>query len=234
LAKDPADRFATADEMRDALAQPALEPTVAMRTQTMPVPPVPPVVPPAAPPEPRPQPTTRTTTTATRRSRRIWPWVLVAALLLGLVAGAVVGLTGGNGKLPDTSAQEPVVTTTPPTLPATLVPQVPQNLAQLTALLAADPTKYGSAGPDLLKQLQDYQAKPDAKKASDLVNKVNGWVDDGKLDPAFGATVLSLLEGSTSVAATTPATAAPTPAAGPGHGPAPKAPKTPKAKGTKR
>jgi hypothetical protein len=160
--------------------------------------------------------------------------VLVGALLLGLVAGAIVGLTGDDKPLPDTSAQEPAVTTTP-TLPATSVPQIPQNVAQLTALLAADPTKYGSAGPELLKKLQEYQAKPDSKKADDLVKKVNDWRVKGQLDGDFAALVLRLLGNDVlgSTAATqTPATAAPAPAAGPGHGPAkaPKEPKEPKAK----
>ena len=114
------------------------------------------------------------------------------------------------------------MTTTAPTLPATLVPQVPQTLSQLTALLAADPTKYGEAGPDLLKKLQEYQAKPDAKKAADLVKKVTEWVDDGDLDPAFGAVVLRLLG---SAAAATPVTQAPATAEKPGKSPKVKVPK---------
>jgi hypothetical protein len=154
--------------------------------------------------------------------------VLVGVLVLALVVGAIVALTGNGEPLPDTTAQEPIVTTTPPTLPATLVPQVPQNLGQAIALLAADPSKYGEAGPDLLKKLQEYQAKPDAKKADDLVRRINDWVAKGDLDSAFGATVVRLLGSAT--AATTPVTAAPTPAAGPGRGPKEKEPKAPKGK----
>ena len=242
LAKDPADRFASAEEMRDALTQPAFEETIAVRTQTMTIPPVAPV-PPVRPVERQPKPARqrqpkrarqkRATTTQTRR--QLWPWVLVGALLLGLVAGAIVGLTGDEKPLPDSSAQEPAVTTTP-TLPATSVPQIPQNLPQLIALLAADPTKYGSAGPELLKKLQEYQAKPDTKKFDDLVKKTNDWILKGQLDADFGGLVLRVLGnnvlGSTTVTQP-PATAAPTPAAGPGHGPA-KAPKEPKGKGPRR
>jgi len=244
LAKDPDARFASADAMREALTQPAYESTQAVRTMTMPIAPVPlrdpeptptPAPPRRAAPVPAPAPTrtkpTKQKGAPARDKRPVWPWVLVAALALGLAIGAIAGLTGGDGPNRSPLAQEPVVTTTPPTLPATLVPQIPQNLGQLIALLAADPTKYGGAGPELLKKLQDYEDEPDAKRADDIVKRTNEWVSKGQLDAAFGATVIRIITaGTASTAAVTPVTQAPAPAAGPKE----KAPKAPKGKGPKR
>jgi serine/threonine protein kinase len=233
LAKDPDARFASADDMRTALTEPAFESTQAVRTITMPIAPTPlrdPEPTPTPTPPPRrqtapvvtPTPTTKKTARS-REKRPVWPWVLVGALVLGLAIGAIVGLVGdGGGRAP--LVQEPVVTTTPPTLPASLVPQVPQNLAQAIAFLSADPTKYGEAGPELLKKLQDYQAKPDAKRAEDIVKRTTEWMNDGELDSAFGAAVIRIITGSTSVA-TTPVTQAPAEGPGPGRGPEEKEPK---------
>ena len=204
LAKDPGDRFASADEMRDALAQPAYEETMAVRTQTMPLPPVPPARPPARSkpePKPRPQrPPKAKKAKPARDSRRVWPWVLVGALLLALVAGAIVGLTGNNDPLPNPSAQEPIVTTTPPTLPATLVPQIPQTLDQLIALLAANPSKYGTRGPELLSRLQAFRGAPSSDSATRLIADVTSWTNRGELDSTIGTAAIRILTPSVSVA----------------------------------
>ena len=237
LAKDPDARFASAEEMRGALTEPAYESTQAVRTMTMPIAPVPlrdpeptptPTPPPRrAVPAPVPVPTKEKTqkqkVAPTRGKRPVWLWVLAGVLALALLVGVVAALND-DGPPPGPLAQEPVVTTTPPTLPATLVPQIPQNLGQLIALLAADPAKYGEAGPELLKKLQDYEEKPEAKRADDIVKRTTEWVNKGELDATFGATVIRIISGST-VAATTPVTQAPAPSAGPGGGPKEKAPK---------
>src|SRR5262245_35522605 len=137
LAKDPDARFASADEMRDALTQSAFESTQAVRTMTMPIPPAPVLDPeptptpstpparrtmpaPAAKPSTKPKKTKPTKPTTTRTKRPVWPWVLAGALVLGLLIGAIAGLTSGGSSNESPLAQEPVVTTTPPTLPATL------------------------------------------------------------------------------------------------------------------
>jgi hypothetical protein len=102
------------------------------------------------------------------------------------------------------------------------------------ALLAADPTKYGGAGPELLEKLEAYEDEdedePDAKRADDIVKRTNEWVSKGQLDAAFGATVIHTHTGTTT--AVTPVTQAPAPT--PLAGPKTKAPRAPKGKGPKR
>jgi serine/threonine-protein kinase len=238
LAKDAAERFGSAEEMRDALTQRAYDETMAIRTMAMPLAPTP-----LRDPEPTPMPTppprrskpaapqTKAKTkpkpkpkTEAQSPTPVWPWVLVGALVLALVAGAFVALTGNDEPLLDTAAQEPIVTTTPPTLPATLVPQVPQTLAQAIALLTVDPKKYGSAGDDLLERLEGYQAKPHALRAEDIVNRVNEWVAKGELDARFGAAVIGFVSGSIAAPPiVSPVPAAP--AAQPGQAPKGKGPK---------
>src|SRR5262249_37322907 len=124
--------------------------------------------------------------------RPVWPWVLVGALLLGLVAGAIVGLTGGNKRLPETTAQEPAVTTTP-TLPPTLVPQGPQTLDQLIALLAANPTKYGTRGTELLSRLLSFRTSPSSAGASRLISDITTWTSRGELDRTIGTAAIRIL-----------------------------------------
>jgi serine/threonine-protein kinase len=217
LAKDPAARFATAEKMRDALTQPAYDETMAVPTMTLPVTPVPmrdpdptPTPPPprrraAAAPAAASAPTktkAKTKTTPTTRRRPVWPWVLVCALVLGLVAGAIVLLTNGGEPLP-TSAEDPSVTTpqtTPPSLPPSLVPQVPQNLGQLIALLGANPAKYGTRGPELLGKLQSFRSSPSSDGATRLIDEISGWVNKGELNPVIGATAIRVLSSSVSIA----------------------------------
>ena len=223
LAKDPDARFESAEAMRDALTQPAYDETMAVRTLTLPVAPVPLRDPEPTPKPSKPKPLKPKPSKIGRRPA--WPWVLAGVLALALLAGAIVGLSDDDGPPAfDTTSQEPIVTTTPPTLPATLVPQVPQNLGQLIALLAADPTRYGDAGPELLKKLQEYEAEPEPKRLEDLDRRVHEWVDDGDLDAAFATTVLRILAPVT-------VAPAPEPTAGPGKGA--KEPKAPKGKGPK-
>jgi len=215
LAKEPEARFASAEAMREALTQSAFESTQAVRTMTMPIAPAPLLDPDPTPtptpparrvkPVPAPKPKPKPEKAAPGRAKRpVWPWVLAGALLLVLIAGVTAALTGDDG--PNRNplvAQEPVVTTTPPTLPASLVPQVPQTLDQLIAALAANPSKYGARGPELLARLRSFAAAPSSGGASHLITDVNTWMGRGELDRTIGNAAVAILSPS----ATPPATA---------------------------
>jgi serine/threonine-protein kinase len=194
LEKDPARRFTSAREMRDALAdaqagrgRAAAASTIGMAaapgaTQTLPPAPTPPRTEPTGPRDPE-------------RRRRL-ALFLVALGLLALLIGGAVALSGGGrtepavGPVPST---EPSTTTT--TLPPTTTTVLPQTLPDLLALVAADPARYGEKGPDLAAKLSEVLTKNDPKgeEGEKLIEEISGWVAEGQLDPTIGTLAQQLL-----------------------------------------
>jgi len=184
LEKDPAQRYADAGEMRVALDKarcgegpPTLAATVPNQTRALPIAPSPGF------PSPR---------------RRRWPWLLVAALVAAGSTGLVLALGGGDEPQRSATATPRQTAPAPPTLSpttATTLPQVPQTVDELIALLSTDPEAFGEKGPDLLKELIELRDRPDAsgKRAERLVEHVQEWVEKGELPPDLGTLVQALL-----------------------------------------
>jgi serine/threonine-protein kinase len=185
LAKEPAERFRSAEEMRAALQS---------RTAVMPV---------VAPRLPPPTQTVPASTPARPRRQRWW-WALTAALLLvgtGAVlavlhdgtdptSGAATTLTPATTPAPATTAvaaaptPTPAPTTTPPptTMPPTTEP--PRSIDELTAAIAAA-GPFGSHTEEILDELGKIHGRGggDAKRARKLLEQADEWVADGELDP---------------------------------------------------
>jgi len=71
------------------------------------------------------------------------------------------------------------------------------SIGTLTDLLSAGPEDYGKKGRDLLDKLQELQrerGRDQAKKAADLIEDIDDWVDDGELNAAIAAQARQLLE----------------------------------------
>src|SRR4051794_12844870 len=146
LEKDPDDRWPTASAMVEALedslgdqAEPATVPTAPVAPR-----PARPARPPSRPS--RPVAATMGSAAPTPRRRRNWAPVLVAAAIVGLLAGAAIaGIIGGGSESPSTQAKR----TTPTSRPARSTPQPAQTQtqaapAQSTAAPAASATKSPS------------------------------------------------------------------------------------------
>ncbi|MEO5837611.1 MAG: HD domain-containing phosphohydrolase [Acidimicrobiales bacterium] len=98
-------------------------------------------------------------------------------------------------------------TTPPPTVPATIPPTTAptatvNSIPALIAKLAPNPDAYGDRGSNLLGKLVDLQNErakhPDSDhhvtdKASDLIDDVQKWRGEGRLDPTIGADAIRLL-----------------------------------------
>ncbi len=191
LAKDPAHRFRSAEEMRAALQS---------RTAVMPV--VAPDVPPPAPSPP-------TSTPAPRRRQRWW-WALTAALVLaGATAviamlgdrtdpasGAATTLAPATTTVPapaTTAAAVPPPTAAPTTTPPTTTPPTttppttapPRSIDELTAAIAAA-GPFGPHTEEILDELGKINGRGggDARRAGKLLEQADEWVADGELDPA--------------------------------------------------
>jgi hypothetical protein len=147
LAKDPADRFATADAMRRALTRPSVPAAAPPPTNVFSAPVLPPTVIGPAP---------ATVGGGPPRPRRPWRWAVALGVLLALVAGAIAlaisrrdGGSDQQGSTTDgpttVASTTPPSTTTPPTTttpPATTTPPStapPSTVAQTTTPATTSP-----------------------------------------------------------------------------------------------
>ena len=179
LEKDPANRFADADEMRAALADAvpaavgtAAEPTtesttpIVTSTRVLPVPAVSPSPPSrttrsgAAPVPARPD----RRATRERRGRGLVPALVALVLVAALGTGVALALSGGGGaELGDTTqSREPSVAASQSTQPSTTVTTVPtpRSIAELFTVLASNPSAYGSRGPELYAAPRPHPHRP--------------------------------------------------------------------------
>jgi hypothetical protein len=212
LEKNPADRFADADEMRAALAdavpvavgagaEPTTESTTPIVTSTRVLP-----VPQAAAPSP-PSRTTRAGGAAVparpdgrpkgdQRSRRLVPGLIALVLVAALGTGVALALRGGGDDPSHTAQQrERSVAASEPTQPSTTVTTVPtpRTLGELMAVLAGNPTAYGPRGPELLDELSRVAGGGDPEDAQKLLGEVAEWTAEGELVPEIGGLAQQLL-----------------------------------------
>jgi eukaryotic-like serine/threonine-protein kinase len=218
MAKDPAQRFASAARMAAALAAPGA-PTVAMPA---------PVVAVAAPAAAGTGPEPTEIMLAPRGSRRRlkpWWWAAAAGLLVG--GGVALAIaqrdddpdasagptsTGSEtattpapaatrapattlapSTVPDTTAPPP--TTPPPTPPPTLPPP-PESLEELIAFVAADLDRFGQKAPEFLNDLQKVEEEngpKQAERADELLQRMDEWVASGELSPELEPLVEQVL-----------------------------------------
>ena len=105
---------------------------------------------------------------------------------------------------PPPSITVPPTTTRPPAPPTTIAPPATlvASIPQLIALLAPNPDAYGDRGSNLydkLVHLQEERAShgdgsPHVRdEARDLLDDVNKWLDEGRLNAAIGAEAIRLL-----------------------------------------
>jgi eukaryotic-like serine/threonine-protein kinase len=190
LAKDPADRFASADELRQALHE-ALE--GAALTHILPADAV--VPGPAA--------------TSTTRG---WagPAAIVGTLAV-LGVALLIGLAGEDGSTADgpgePSGEQASVADAPAEAPAanptpTATPPASEDLEALIESLfrglREDEDRFGAKGEDLFEDLVDVEGERDrrkqAREARKLMDEIEKWIDEGELDPETGANALRILE----------------------------------------
>jgi hypothetical protein len=209
LAVDPAHRYGSAEAMRAALGTPG---PAAGTTAALP-PPAPVVVPPTA-LMPATRPGTR---------RHVWWWLAVAAAVVAATVAIALGRdTDPDAVVPSTSAAAPasapavpttvapttvapttaVPTTVAPTPPPTTTPPTPAptaaptSLAELVALVAADPERFGPHADQLARDLGRLTGREGAQQARDverLLGRLDDWTGDGSLSPEAAALVRALL-----------------------------------------
>jgi serine/threonine-protein kinase len=192
MAKEPAARFASADEMRAALA---VAPSALPHTAVMPAPPAP------------------------ARRRAVWWWLAVAAALaVGGVAIAVgrddgpeqaasVTVPAPSTPAASTQAPAPVATTpattapaptTPPTTTPATVPLAAADIAELVALIDAAPDRFGPHADQLrrdLARIADRDGRQRDRDVDRLLDRVASWTADGTLPPDAAALVSAVLAG---------------------------------------
>jgi hypothetical protein len=133
--------------------------------------------------------------------------VLTAVLVTLLIA--LISLTSGNDRVPSSRARAAAssaptvpttipVTTVPTTLPAKVRTQ-PQTIADLVALLSANPTAFGLQANQLrdrLERLLVHSPGRGGKDVAKLISDINHWVANGELDPTIGASAVRVLGGA--------------------------------------
>lgn len=127
---------------------------------------------------------------------------VAAAVALGFAAIVLANRSGGGGDgqatlRADVSALSTTTTvaTTTTTVP-TATTAAPASIGALTDLLSGAPDAYGKKGRDLLDKLQEVQRKrgrDQAKKAADLIEDIEDWVEDGELDSTIARQAGQLL-----------------------------------------
>ncbi|MEX2268321.1 MAG: protein kinase [Acidimicrobiia bacterium] len=203
LEKDPERRFTDAGEMRNALksvrngtGHAADDATIVTAlpgaTQTLPAAPTT-NPPPATNPAPAKRPTRRA---PTRRSGK-------GVGLLVFIVAAVVGLGAGllmfRGDSPLRRGERAAGVAQPlgasvPTLVTTTTFQLPTTVDGLIAFLAAAPDAFGERGSELLERLLELREDSEhGRDAEHLAQDIEGWVEDGELDPTMGALALQIL-----------------------------------------
>jgi hypothetical protein len=96
----------------------------------------------------------------------------------------------------------PLPTVPPVSPPTTSASSTPATIDALISMLAPNPDAYGDRGSNLLDKLRDLQDErsqyPDSDhhvtdSASDLIDDVQKWLGEGRLNPTIGAHALRLL-----------------------------------------
>jgi serine/threonine protein kinase len=216
MARDPRQRFVDAGEMRAAVARPdrvdaptlpAL-PNLAASSATRELTPTLPTPTTADPYALSSPPRAATVAPRRRRSRTLARFVVLTAVLVTLLI-ALISLTSGNDRVPSSRARAAAssaptvpttipVTTVPTTLPAKVRTQ-PQTIADLVALLSANPTAFGLQANQLrdrLERLLVHSPGRGGKDVAKLISDINHWVANGELDPTIGASAVRVLGGA--------------------------------------
>lgn len=182
---------------------------------------------------------------AERPRTPVWPSVVVGAFTLLLVVGGAIVFSRRDAVPPVAAAPStsPAVTaapastipaavdvpptTLPPTVPTTVAvaptpppttaPPMPETLAELRDLLAADPARYGTRTDEVVERLEHLGHGRKARdRAAELLERVDAWLDSGELTPDAGALIRPVVE-----RATQPGGDGSGPGPGPGDGPGP-------------
>ncbi len=213
MAKDPTERFASAEQMAATLrGLPVPAPAVVPATASPPIEPTQVMVGPVRP---------------ARRSRAWW-WAAVAGLAVGL--GAAIALAqrdeepnASAGDLTDTTVANVVASTTatpttaapsttatpttpppttspPTTSPPTAAPTVPPppaSLEELIALVEQDPDAFGEKGTEFLDELrkvEEEEGRKQSDKAAELLRHTEDRINKGELSPGLLAIASPVLQ----------------------------------------
>jgi eukaryotic-like serine/threonine-protein kinase len=211
MAKDPAERFASAEQMAAALDAP-VGATIASPASD--------VLPPSVLGS-RPEPTqVMVGPVRPKRRAKSWWWAAAAGLAVG--GGIALAIsqrdeepnvsarTAGTGSqspastaaatsLAPTTTAAPTTTTTTTTVPPTAAPTLPpapESIEELIALLEADLGRFGPQAPDFLEELREIleeNGREQADRAEELLSQTDDWVSSGQLSPELAPLAEGLL-----------------------------------------